>query len=47
MLQEDELLAVGLSDNSVALWDLKACSLVSRVKSQGLIFVHGALFGFI
>nr|CAD1829706.1 unnamed protein product [Ananas comosus var. bracteatus] len=32
-LEEDELLAVGLSDNSVALWDLKACSLGSRVKS--------------
>ncbi|XP_073008935.1 uncharacterized protein [Typha latifolia] len=32
-LEEDEILGVGLSDNSVALWDLKARSLLSRVKS--------------
>ncbi|KAJ1299145.1 hypothetical protein BS78_01G509500 [Paspalum vaginatum] len=32
-LEVDELLAVGLSDNSVALWDLSKHVLVTRVKS--------------
>ena len=28
---------LGLSDNSVALWDLNMSNVVSRVKSSGLI----------
>ncbi|EER95656.1 WD repeat-containing protein 6 isoform X1 [Sorghum bicolor] len=32
-LEVDGLLAIGLSDNSVTLWDLSKCSLVTRVKS--------------
>ncbi|XP_065001018.1 uncharacterized protein LOC135634570 isoform X1 [Musa acuminata AAA Group] len=33
-LKEDELLAMGLSDNSVALWDLTSSALVARVTSS-------------
>jgi len=32
-VQVDGLLAIGLSDNSVALWDLSKRVLVTRVKS--------------
>uniref|UniRef100_A0A804PI99 Transducin family protein / WD-40 repeat family protein n=2 Tax=Zea mays TaxID=4577 RepID=A0A804PI99_MAIZE len=32
-LEVDGLLAIGLSDNSVALWDLSKRALVTRVKS--------------
>jgi hypothetical protein len=33
--QADGLLAIGLSDNSVALWDLSQRVLHARVKSPG------------
>jgi len=39
-VQVDGLLAIGLSDNSVTLWDLSKCSLVTRVKSPGLMTIH-------
>jgi len=39
-VQVDGLLAIGLSDNSVTLWDLSKCALVTRVKSPGLMTMH-------
>ncbi|XP_078169265.1 transducin family protein / WD-40 repeat family protein [Carex rostrata] len=32
--EEQRLLVVGLSDNSVALWNVATCSLIARIKSQ-------------
>lgn len=34
-MQVDNVLAVGLSDNSVALWNLTSSIVITRVKSSG------------
>ena len=41
-LQVDGLLAIGLGDNSVALWDLTENVFVTRVNSPGLMSIHFA-----
>ena len=38
-LQVDGLLAIGLGDNSVALWDLTEHVFVTRVNSPGLMSI--------
>lgn len=41
-----DCLAIGCSDNSVNIWDMLRCSLLSRVRCSGW-FVNYHLFSFI